>query len=78
VLFYAAYFLLRHHLCDTYEASCSDQIDRTLVAGLNYETAFSYFPICHTFSHAPQRGKEEVLFSVGSRIREECTLRKSA
>ena len=80
MLFYAAYFLLRHHLCDTYEASCSDQIDRTLVAGLNCETAFSYFPVHHTFSHAPQRGKEEVLFvySVGSRIREECTLRKSA
>ncbi len=38
MLFYAAYFLLRHHLCDTYEASCSDQIDRTLVAGLNYES----------------------------------------
>ena len=46
--------------CNTYEASCSDQIDMTLVAGLNYETAFSYFPIRHTFSHAPQRGKEEV------------------
>jgi hypothetical protein len=31
--------------CNTYEASCSDQIDRTLVAGVNYETAFSYFPM---------------------------------